>query len=122
MITGIHFLFYSADPEADRAFFRDVLGFRAIDAGGGWLIYRLPPAELAVHPHDGAAVQRHAEQRLLDAVPYLMCDDLKAEIAGLAARGVTCASVEEEKWGLVTSVPLPGGGRIGLYQPFHPVP
>lgn len=122
MITGIHFLLYSADPDADRAFLRRVLGFRAIDAGGGWLIFRLPPAELAVHPGDSGFLHGDGEQDLVGAVPYLMCTNLQAEIAELAAKGTTCTAVETAAWGLATSIPLPSGGRIGLYQPFHPVP
>jgi catechol 2,3-dioxygenase-like lactoylglutathione lyase family enzyme len=122
VITGAHFLLYTADPEADRAFFRDVLGFRGVDAGGGWLIFALPPAELAVHPTDGNFVQRHAEADLLGAVLYLMCDDLQATVTALRTRQVSCAEIGRAEWGLYTSVRLPSGGRIGLYQPTHPSP
>jgi catechol 2,3-dioxygenase-like lactoylglutathione lyase family enzyme len=111
MIFGAHTILYSQDAEADRAFFRDVLGFPAVDAGQGWLIFALPPAEAAVHPADGAARQEL----------YLMCDDLDAEMSALAEKGVGCSEVQQARWGLVTKVPLPGGGEIGLYQPNHPL-
>lgn len=119
MINGAHFLLYSHDPDADRAFFRDVLALRAVDAGGGWLIFELPPAELAVHPTNGDFVQRHAETDLLGVILYLMCDDLAATIESLAAKGVACAEMKRAEWGLYTAVSLPSGGAIGLYQPTH---
>lgn len=120
MITGAHFLLYSKDPEADRAFFRDVLGFRAVDAGEGWLIFALPPAELGIHPGGGEFVQLHADRRMLGAVLYLMCDDVRAFVKSLEAKKVRCSAIEEAPWGLATSIPLPSGGEIGLYQPSHP--
>ncbi len=120
MITGAHFLFYSADADADRAFFRDVLQLRAVDAGGGWLIFALPPAETAVHPSTEPIVQDHAGQSLLGAVLYLMCDDLSSTIASLKSKGVKTAEVGEAPWGRFTSFPLPSGGSLGLYQPTHP--
>lgn len=120
MIKGAHFLLYSTDADADRAFFRDVLGFRAVDAGGGWLIFALPPAELGVHPSDGDFVQRHAEHALAGTVLYLMCDDLRATIASLEAKDVRCTEVEEAEWGVKTTIRLPSGAEIGLYQPAHP--
>jgi catechol 2,3-dioxygenase-like lactoylglutathione lyase family enzyme len=120
MITGAHFLLYSQDPEADRAFFRDVLGFRFVELGGGWLIFALPPTELAVHPSDGDFVQRHADHAMLGTVLYLMCDDLRSIIESLAAKGVRCTEIGEEEWGVRTTVRLPSGGEIGLYQPYHP--
>lgn len=120
MITGVHFLLYSTNPEADRAFLRDVLEFRAVDAGGGWLIFALPPAEIGVHPSNGAFVQHHAEQNLLGTVMYLMCDDLRASIESLEAKNVKCTKIEEAEWGIKTTIPLPSGGEIGLYQPLHP--
>ena len=119
MIFGAHFLFYSHDPEADRAFFRDVLGFRSVDAGEGWLIFAMPPAEVGIHPAEGAFSQNHAGQSLMGAVLYLMCDDLNASMASLEAKGVACSKVEVAGWGSVTSFSLPSGGRIGLYQPRH---
>ncbi|HEX9944833.1 MAG TPA: extradiol dioxygenase [Thermoanaerobaculia bacterium] len=120
MIIGAHVLFYSKDPEADRAFFRDVLEFRAVDVGEGWLIFKLPPAEAAVHPSDGDFLQAHAGHPLLGAVLYLMCDDLQASIRSLQAKGARCTLVEEAPWGIKTTIPLPSGGEIGLYQPTHP--
>ena len=120
MINGAHFLFYSKDPEADRAFFRDVLQFRFVDAGHGWLIFALPPAEVGVHPGEGDFVQRHAGEALMGAVLYLMCDDLKATVADLKSRGVECSTVEEAPWGSKTTFRLPSGGELGLYQPSHP--
>lgn len=119
MIIGLHVLLYSTNAEADRAFFRDVLGFRNIDVGGGWLIFRTPPAEMAVHPGDGKFAQSHADHNLLGALPYLMCDDLQATIKTLAAKNVKCTEVETEDWGIRTTVRLPSGGEIGLYQPTH---
>jgi catechol 2,3-dioxygenase-like lactoylglutathione lyase family enzyme len=112
MIFGAHTIVFSRDAEADRAFFRDVLGFDSVDAGHGWLIFALPPAEAAVHPTDGDA----------SYALYLMCDDLPAEIAALKAKGVVCSEVHEERWGSVTSIRLPGGAELGLYQPRHPSP
>ncbi len=120
MITGAHFLLYSKDPEADRLFFRDVLGFRAVDAGEGWLIFALPPAEIGVHPSDGSFVQRHADHPLFAALLYLMCDDLPSVIKSLEAKNVRCTEVTEAPWGIKTTIPLPSGGEIGLYQPSHP--
>jgi hypothetical protein len=111
MIFGAHVIVHSQDADADRAFFADVLGFSSVDAGHGWLIFALPPAELAVHPDE-------AESHEL----YLMCDDLAAEIATLAAKGVPCSAVEEARWGSVVQVTLPGGGQVGLYQPRHASP
>jgi catechol 2,3-dioxygenase-like lactoylglutathione lyase family enzyme len=110
MIFGAHAIIYSKDAEADRAFFRDVLGFSSVDVGRGWLIFALPPAEVAVHPDEEN--DRHEL--------YFMCDDLKAEIAALGTRGVACSEVQEARWGSITKITLPGGGEIGLYQPKHP--
>ncbi len=109
MIIGAHTIVFSTNAEADRAFFRDVLGLKSVDAGGGWLIFGLPPAEAAFHPLD-----RNDVHEL-----YLMCDDVQAEIASLASKGVECSDVEEERWGSITRIQLPGGGKIGLYQPKH---
>ena len=110
MISGAHVVVYSKDAEADRAFLRDVLGFKSVDAGHGWLIFKLPPAEAAVHPAE------HNDRHEL----YLMCDDLKAEIAALREKGVECSKAHEERWGSITKIRLPGGGEVGLYQPKHP--
>jgi catechol 2,3-dioxygenase-like lactoylglutathione lyase family enzyme len=120
MIIGAHILLYSHDPEADRAFFRDVLGFPHVDAGHGWLIFKLPPAETAVHPVDSDDTgQVHAGHRLLGAVLYLMCDDLAVQIAVLKAKGIECTKIDQANWGIKTTIKLPGGGEIGLYQPRH---
>ena len=101
---------YSKDAEADRAFFRDVLGFASVDAGHGWLIFAMPPAEAAFHPSDANDVHEL----------YFMCEDLKVEMAALAEKGVRCSDVQEARWGSITKIQLPGGGKVGLYQPKHP--
>jgi catechol 2,3-dioxygenase-like lactoylglutathione lyase family enzyme len=112
VINGMHVILYSRDADADRAFLRDVLGYPHVDAGGGWLIFKAPPAELAVHPAEGAEAQEL----------YLMCDDIEATAAELAAKGVELATpVRDQGWGLLTSIRLPGGGTLGLYQPRHPL-
>ena len=118
MINGAHFLIYSKDAEADRAFFRDVLEFRSVDVGEGWLIFALPPAEIAIHPARRNFVQGgHA---LMGTILYLMCDDLRALIKSLKAKKVKCAKIAKAPWGSFTTIPLPSGGEIGLYQPTHP--
>ena len=109
MITGAHVIIYSTDAEADRDFFRNVLKYPNVDAGGGWLIFKLPPAEVAVHPHEANDVHEL----------YLMCDDLQAAITMLRGHGVSCTAVSERSWGSLTSIVLPGGGQLGLYQPKH---
>ena len=119
MINGVHLVLYSRDPEADRAFFRDVLGFRSVDAGDGWLIFALPPAELGVHPGDGKFVERHAEHELSGSIVYLMCDDLRSTIETLHAKGAAATEIVEAGWGITTTVRLPGGGGLGLYEPRH---
>lgn len=111
MIIGSHVIVFSRDPEADRAFFADVLGRPHVDAGGGWLIFSLPPAELAMHPSDG-----HTGHEL-----YLVCDDLEATMDDLRAKGVDFADVTEERWGRLTRFRLPGGGDVGMYEPRHPL-
>lgn len=110
MITGAHIIVYSRDADADRAFFRDVLEYPHVDAGGGWLIFKLPPAEVAVHPVEGDGSHEL----------YLMCDDVNATVDQLAVKGVTCGPVTDQGWGLLTSIGLPGGGQLGLYEPRHP--
>jgi catechol 2,3-dioxygenase-like lactoylglutathione lyase family enzyme len=109
MISGAHVIVYSKGAEADRAFFRDVLGFASVDAGHGWLIFALPPAEAAFHP-----AEENDRHEL-----YFMCDDLKAEISALKKEGVACSDIQNERWGAITRISLPAGGRIGLYQPKH---
>ena len=110
MISGAHVVVYSKNAQADRAFFRDVLGFQSVDAGDGWLIFALPPAEAAFHPSEENGVHEL----------YLMCQDLKAEIASLVKKNVKCLKIEEARWGSITKIPLPGGGKVGLYEPKHP--
>jgi hypothetical protein len=119
MIDGAHFLLYSKDPEADRAFLRDVLEFRSVDAGRGWLIFALPPAEIAVHPTDEDST-RDANDGVADAALYLMCDDLRSTMKSLKTKRVSFAPVDEAPWGIVTTFALPSGAKIGLYQPKHP--
>ena len=109
MIFGAHLVLYSTDAEADRAFLADVLDLSSVDAGGGWLIFALPPAEAAVHPAEAPAAEL-----------YLMCDDLATEMRALAGRGVECSEVEEARWGSITKIALPSGAEVGLYQPRHP--
>ena len=109
MINGAHIIIYSKDAESDRAFFRDVLKFPAVDAGHGWLIFALPSAEVAFHP---------SEKNDLHEL-FFMCDDLKATMESLKGQKVKCGSVTEERWGSSTTIFLPGGGKIGLYQPKH---
>jgi len=120
VITGSHFLLYSTDPDADRAFFKDVLRFDAVDAGHGWLIFALPPSEMAVHPSSGSVSHAHAGANLAGLVLYLMCDDLDATMASLHAKKIRCGNVETAEWGTTTVVTLPSGARLGLYQPTHP--
>jgi hypothetical protein len=112
LITGAHSIIYSKDPEADRAVLRDVLKFPFVDVGHGWLIFGLPPAEIAVHPGERNDVHEF----------YLMCDDVEALIAELTARGIGCTPVHEERWGRLTQITLPGGGKLGVYQPRHARP
>jgi catechol 2,3-dioxygenase-like lactoylglutathione lyase family enzyme len=119
MIHGVHVLLYSRDPEADRAFFRDVLNLGAVDAGGGWLIFGLPPAELGIHPDDGSVVQDHPDQSLTGCVVYLMCDNLRETIDSLSAKGIATTAIQEANWGSSSSVRLPSGGALGLYEPRH---
>jgi catechol 2,3-dioxygenase-like lactoylglutathione lyase family enzyme len=112
VINGGHVILYSRDAEADRAFFRDVLGYPHVDAGGGWLIFKTPPGELAVHPTDATPAQEF----------HLMCDDLAATMAELSERGVEFTGpASDQGWGLLTGIRLPGGGQLGLYEPRHPI-
>jgi catechol 2,3-dioxygenase-like lactoylglutathione lyase family enzyme len=110
-ISGAHVILYSQDAEADRAFVRDVLGFPGVDAGGGWLIFKLPPAEVAVHPTAGEASHEL----------YLMCDDIDALLGELRARGVGIASeATDQGWGRLAAIRLPSGAELALYEPRHP--
>ena len=112
MITAVHTLVYADDADRARAFFRDVLGWPHVDAGHGWLIFKAPPGELAVHPTDGEPAQEF----------YLMCDDLAATVAELTERGVEFTGPASDRgWGLITGIKLPGGGELGLYEPRHPL-
>jgi catechol 2,3-dioxygenase-like lactoylglutathione lyase family enzyme len=111
MIFGAHIVLYTTDAEADRAFFRDVLGFKSVDAGHGWLIFALPPAEAAFHPSEENGVHEL----------FFMCDDLKTEIASLAQKKVQCSEIQEARWGSIAKMRLPGGSDISLYQPKHPM-
>ncbi len=112
MITGAHSIIYSMNPEADRAFLRDVLQFPHVDVGHGWLIFGLPPAEVAVHPAEHNDVHEF----------YLMCDDVEALIGDMRRAGVECTPVQEQPWGRLTQIALPGGGKLGVYQPRHARP
>jgi len=111
MMFGAHVIISSKDAKADRAFLRDVLGLPSVDAGHEWLIFALPPAEVAVH-----LAEKTSGHEL-----YFMCDDLKAEISALGEKGIHCSEVQEARWGSITHVRLPGGGEVGLYQPKHPL-
>jgi len=111
-ITGAHAILYSTNPNADRAFLRDVLGFAHVDVGHGWLIFALPPAEVAVHPADGN--DRHEL--------YLMVDDVRGFVDDMQARGISCAAASDQGWGVLTTLTLPGGGTLGVYEPRHARP
>ncbi|HEY3819979.1 MAG TPA: hypothetical protein VGL81_22595 [Polyangiaceae bacterium] len=112
MIHGSHVIVYSKDSEADRNFFRDVLGYSYADAGHGWLIFALPPAEIAFHPTEGASSHEL----------YLMCDDMKRFLGEMRAQGVPVAEPSEERWGVLTQITLPSGGKLGVYEPRHASP
>jgi catechol 2,3-dioxygenase-like lactoylglutathione lyase family enzyme len=116
LINGAHIVLYTIDPEADRAFFRDVLQLPSVDAGHGWLIFALPPAEAAFHglEKDAAEASRHEL--------FLMCDDIAATLRDLKQKNVTVSAVSEQRWGSLASLTLPGGGKVGIYQPKHPTP
>lgn len=111
MISGVHGMIFSADEAADRAFLRDVLELPCVDSGGGWLIFKLPPGELGIHGGDNCFHQI-----------YFICDDVDALVARLAEKGVTSGAIETAPWGRITYVPLPGGGKIGIYQATHARP
>lgn len=112
MINGAHAIIYSKKPDADRAFLRDVLGLPHVDVGDGWLIFGLPPAEVAVHP-----ARRSGEHEL-----YLMCADIETFVAAMKARRIACTRVQDAGWGLLVRVTLPGGGKLGVYEPGHSRP
>jgi catechol 2,3-dioxygenase-like lactoylglutathione lyase family enzyme len=112
MVTGAHVIIYSGDPEADRAFFRDVLEFPNVDVGEGWLIFALPPTELAVHPAEASGVHEL----------YFICEDLETFMREMEKRKIRCEAPQTQTWGLLTRLSLPGGGKIGIYQPRHARP
>ncbi len=117
MINGAHVILYSKDAEADRAFFRDVLKFPSIDAGHGWLIFALPPSEAAFHDADAKANDKHEL--------YFMCDDIAATLQELKAQNVQVSDVKDvkkERWGNLATLTLPGGGKVGIYEPKHKSP
>ena len=120
MIFGAHLILFSQDADADRAFLRDVLGLQSVDAGHGWLIFALPPAEAAVHP-GRAPSKPQAEANMAEAALYLMCDDLQETLRELSEKGVKHAPLDHERWGIKTTIALPSGTAIGLYQPLHPM-
>lgn len=111
-IAGAHVIIYSANADADRAFIRDVLGFPHVDVGSGWLIFALPPSEVAVHPAEKSGVQ----------TLYLMVDDVTKFVLRMADRGVICSAPQDQGWGVLTQVSLPGGGELGIYEPRHARP
>ncbi len=112
MITGAHSIIYSANPEADRAFFCDVLKLTHVDVGHGWLIFGLPPAEVAVHPAEANDVHEF----------FFMCDDIQTFVAEMNTHDAACEPVQDQGYGLLTKITLPGGGKIGVYQPRHARP
>lgn len=112
MIIGAHSIIYSKNPDADRTFLRNVLKLPNVDVGGGWLIFGLPPAEVAVHPSDENDVHEF----------YLMCDNVEAFISEMKKHNITCGPVHNQGWGILTQVMLPGGGKLGVYQPRHARP
>ncbi len=112
MIIGAHSIIYSVSPVADREFLRDVLRMPHVDVGDGWLVFGLPPSEVAVHPSEKNDIYEL----------YLMCDDIEAFVQEMDARGIRCGEVRNAGWGLLTQLTLPGGGKIGVYQPRHARP
>ncbi len=112
MITGAHFVIYSSDSEKDRDFFRDVLKLTSVDVGGGWLIFGLPPSEVAVHPSPENVSPEF----------FLMCDDIGKFSQEMAKVKILCGPIQDQRWGLLTQLTLPGGGKLGVYQPRHARP
>ena len=112
MITGAHSIIYSSDAEADKAFFRNVLKFPNVDVGHCWLIFGLPPSEIAIHP----SAENGAHEF------YLLCDDINAFIKQMSDENIVCSSVQMQRWGNVTQITLPGGGKLGVYEPKHDRP
>ncbi|HWZ04598.1 MAG TPA: hypothetical protein VNX40_13365 [Mucilaginibacter sp.] len=112
MITGAHSIIYSSDAQADIDFFKNVLKFPNVDAGRGWLIFGLPPSEVAVHPAEESGLNEF----------YLLCDDVQAFVAEMAEHQITCSGIDIQRWGMITHLTLPGGGKIGVYEPRHARP
>jgi hypothetical protein len=112
MIVGAHSIIYSKRPEADRAFFGEVLGLPSVDVGGGWLIFGLPPSEVAVHPSEKNNIHEF----------YLICENAKKFVAAMKKKGIDCGPIQNQGWGLLTEVKLPGGGKLGVYEPRHARP
>jgi hypothetical protein len=112
MINGAHLIVYSKEPDADRGFFQDVLGLAHVDVGDGWLIFALPPAEVAVHP-----AKKNGVHEL-----YLMCEDVNAFVKAMQKEKIACDAVKDQGWGRLTSITLPGGGKLGVYEPRHERP
>jgi hypothetical protein len=112
MITGAHAIIYSTNADADRAVLRDVFKLTHVDVGHGWLIFGLPPSEVAVHPSEKNDVHEL----------YFMCDDIEQLVKALGEKGLACSAVQNQGWGLLTQVTLPGGGKLGIYQPRHARP
>ncbi|HEX2736066.1 MAG TPA: hypothetical protein VHM70_30910 [Polyangiaceae bacterium] len=112
MINGAHVIIYSRDAEADRAFLRDLIELEHVDVGGGWLIFALPPSEVAIHPGDDNDVHEL----------YLTCPDVEAFVEQLGAQNIACGEIQDLGWGRLTKVTLPGGGTLGVYEPRHERP
>ena len=112
MITGAHTILYSSDPEADKEFFKNILKFPNVDVGHGWLIFGLPPSEIAVHPAN--------ESGQLEF--YLLCDDVHAFVEEMGAQNINCSEIRAQRWGLITQLTLPGGAKLGVYEPRHARP
>lgn len=112
MINGSHLIIYSKDPESDRVFLRDILGLPNVDAGDGWLIFGLPPSEIAMHPSEKNDIHEL----------YLMCSDIKKFVTRLREQQIVCEPIKDQGWGLLTHLTLPGGGKLGIYEPRHARP
>ena len=122
MINGAHVVLYTTDPEADRAFFRDVLKFPCVDAGHGWLIFALPPAEAAFHDLDKESAEHDIANQAARHELFLMCDDIAATLRELKAKHVPVSAVSEQRWGKLATLTLPGGSKLGIYEAKHPRP
>ena len=112
MITGAHSILYSSDPEADKEFFKNVLKFPHVDVGHGWLIFGLPPSEVAIHPANESGLHEF----------YLLCDDIHTFVKEMTEQNINCSEIQAQRWGLIILLSLPGGGKIGVYEPRHARP